>query len=150
VNVRLNNVLFLLAVLVGLQGAQGQTATGSGLPSGIYVFREFDMSISQATAYLPTYATSGTIVFNSRSGTYTMTGTQTISTLTTIQTVPFSASGTWSYGDGMICITDQVSGAAPSDATVLISFNRPPGRSISYALTEPLGAPWYVAVSLAA
>ena len=104
-NLRLNNVLFLLAVLVGLREVQGQTASGSGLPSGTYIFREFDMSISQMTAYTPTYALSGTIVFNSGSGSYTVTGTKTTSTLTTIQTVPFSASNTWSYGPGRISIT---------------------------------------------
>ena len=100
-NLRLNNVLFLLAILVGLL-AQGQTASGSGLLSGTYVFREFDMSISQMAASAPRYALSCTIGFNSGNGSYTVTGTKTTSTLTTIQTVPFSASNSWSYGDGSI------------------------------------------------
>ena len=104
-NLRLSNVLFLLAVLVGLRGAQGQTASGSGLPSGTYLFREFDMSISQMAASAPTYALSGSIVFNSGSGSYTVTGTKTTRTLTTIQTVPFSASNSWSYEDSLISIT---------------------------------------------
>jgi hypothetical protein len=76
VTLRLNNVLFLLAVLVGLREAQGQTVSGSGLPSGTYVFREFNMSISPL-ASAPTYALSGTIVFNSGTGSYTATGTKT-------------------------------------------------------------------------
>jgi uncharacterized protein (TIGR03437 family) len=128
----LTKSFFLLAVCVV---AQGQT----GLPSGTYAFREFDMSISQ------TYATSGTIVFNSGSGSYTMTGTQTISTLTTIQTVPFSASGTWSYGDGMICIADPVSGqtikGAVTQGVVVASSPDPvvPGSDLNIFIAIPLG-----------
>jgi uncharacterized protein (TIGR03437 family) len=136
----LHKFFFLLAVCVV---ARGQSA---GLLSGTYVFREFDMSISQMTAYAPTYATSGTIVFNSGSGTYAMTGTQTISALTTIQTVPFSASGTWSYGDGMICITDQVSGAqtikgAVSQGVIVASSPDPvvPGSDLNIFIAIPLG-----------
>jgi len=146
VRLRLDMALFLLAVLVGLRGVQGQTASGSGLPSGTYVFREFDMSISPL-ASAPTYATSGTIVFNSGSGTYTMTGTQTISTLTTIQTAPFSASGTWSYGDGMICITDQVSGAqtikgAVSQGVIVASSPDPvgPESDLNIFIAIPMGS----------
>jgi uncharacterized protein (TIGR03437 family) len=137
----LHKFFFLMAVCVV---ARGQSA---GLLSGTYVFREFDMTISQATAYLPTYATSGTIVFNSGSGTYTMTGTQTISTLTTIQTVPFSASGAWSYGDGMICITDQVSGAqtikgAVSQGVIVASSPDPvvPGSDLNVFIAIPMGS----------
>jgi hypothetical protein len=35
VNLRLNNVLFLLAVLVGLRGAQGQLRAVAGCPVGL-------------------------------------------------------------------------------------------------------------------
>jgi uncharacterized protein (TIGR03437 family) len=141
---RHNNALFLLAVLVGLRGAEGQTASASGLPSGTYVFREFNMSISPL-ASAPTYATSGTIVFNGGSGSYTMTGTQTISTLTTIQTVPFSASGTWFYRNGMICITDPVRGAqtirgAVSQGVIVASSPDPvvPGSDLNIFIAIPL------------
>jgi uncharacterized protein (TIGR03437 family) len=147
VNLRLNNVLFLLAVLVGLREVQGQTASGSGLPSGTYIFREFDMSISQMTAYTPTYALSGTIVFNSGSGSYTVTGTKTTSTLTTIQTVPFSASNTWSYGPGRISITDPLSGVqtiegAVSQGVILASSPNPvvPGFDLNIFIAIPMGS----------
>ena len=146
-NLRLNNVLFLLAVLVGLREVQGQTASGSGLPSGTYIFREFDMSVSQMTAYTPTYALSGTIVFNSGSGSYTVTGTKTTSTLTTIQTVPFSASNTWSYGPGRISITDPLSGVqtiegAVSQGVILASSPNPvvPGFDLNIFIAIPMGS----------
>jgi hypothetical protein len=145
-NLRPNNVLFLLAVLVGFRGAQGQTASGSGLPSGTYVFREFDMSISQMAASAPTYALSGTIVFNSGSGSYTVTGTKTTSTLTTIQTVPFSASNSWSYGDGLISITDPLSGdtieGAVSQGVIVASAPNPvvPGSDLNIFIAIPMGS----------
>jgi uncharacterized protein (TIGR03437 family) len=146
VNLRLKNVLFLLAVLVGLRGAHGQTASGSGLLSGTYVFREFDMSISQMAASQPTYALSGTIVFNSGSGSYTVTGTKTTSTLTTIQTVPFSASNSWSYGDGLISITDPLSGdtieGAVSQGVIVASAPNPvvPGSDLNIFIAIPMGS----------
>ncbi len=145
-NLQLNNVLFLLAVLVGLRGAQGQTASGSGLPNGTYVFREFDMSIAQMAASAPTYALSGTIVFNGGSGSYTVTGTKTTSTLTTIQTVPFSASNSWSYGDGRISITDPLSGdaleGAVSQGVIVASAPDPvvPGSDLNIFIAIPMGS----------
>ena len=145
-NLRLNNVLFLLAVLVGLRGAHGQTASGRGLPGETYVFREFDMSISQMAASAHTYALSGTIVFNSGSGSYTVTGTKTTSTLTTIQTVPFSASNSWSYGDGLISITDPLSGdtieGAVSQGVIVASAPNPvvPGSDLNIFIAIPMGS----------
>ena len=146
-NLRLNSALFLLAVLVGLRGAQGQTASGSGLPSGTYVFREFDMSISQMGASAPTYALSGTIVFNSGSGSYTVTGTKTTSTLTTIQTVPFSASNSWSYGHGRISITDPLFGVETiagvvSQGVIVASAPDPvvPGSDLNILIAIPMGS----------
>jgi hypothetical protein len=147
VNLRLNNVLFLLAILVGLL-AQGQTASGSGLLSGTYVFREFDMSISQMAASAPTYAVSGTIVFNSGSGSYTSTGTKTTSTLTTIQTVtvPFSASNSWSYRDGSISIDDPLSGekiaGAVSQGVIVASTPDPvvSGSDLNIFIAIPMGS----------
>jgi uncharacterized protein (TIGR03437 family) len=146
VNLRLNNVLFLLAVLVGLQGAQGQTVSGSGLPSGTYVFREFNMSISPL-ASAPTYALSGTIVFNSGSGSYTATGTKTTSTLTAIQTVPFSASNRWSYGDGCISIDDPLFGVEKiagvvSQGVIVASAPDPvvPGSDLNVFIAIPMGS----------
>jgi uncharacterized protein (TIGR03437 family) len=146
VNLRLNNVLFLLAVLAGLQGAQGQTVSGSGLPSGTYVFREFNMSISPL-ASAPTYALSGTIVFNSGSGSYTATGTKTTSTLTTIQTVPFSASNSWSYRDGFISIDDPLFGVEKiagvvSQGVIVASAPDPvvPGSDLNVFIAIPMGS----------
>ena len=144
-NLRLNNVLFLLAILVGLL-AQGQTASGSGLLSGTYVFREFDMSISQMAASAPTYALSCTIVFNSGNGSYTVTGTKTTSTLTTIQTVPFSASNSWSYGDGSISIIDPLSGdtieGAVSQSVIVASTPDPvvSGSDLNIFIAIPMGS----------
>ena len=144
-NLRLNNVLFLLAVLVGLQGTQGQTVSGGGLPSGTYVFREFIMSISPL-ASAPTYAVSGTIVFNSGSGSYTSTGTKTTSTLTTIQTVPFSASNSWSYREGFISIDDPLFGVEKiagvvSQGVIVASAPDPvvPGSDLNVFIAIPMG-----------
>ncbi|MGA2212192.1 MAG: hypothetical protein ABSH31_02860, partial [Bryobacteraceae bacterium] len=144
-NLRLNNVFFLLAALVGLRGAQGQTASASGLPSGTYVFREFNMSISPL-ASAPTYALSGTIVFNGGFGSYTMTGTKTTRTLTTIQTVPFSASNTWSYGDGSISINDPLFGVEKiagvvSQGVIVASAPDPvvPGSDLNVFIAIPMG-----------
>ncbi|MGC9948773.1 MAG: hypothetical protein ABSF64_20585 [Bryobacteraceae bacterium] len=144
-NLRLNNVLFLLAILVGLL-AQGQTASGSGLLSGTYVFREFDMSISQMAASAPRYALSCTIGFNSGNGSYTVTGTKTTSTLTTIQTVPFSASNSWSYGDGSISIIDPLSGdtieGAVSQGVIVASTPDPvvSGSDLNIFIAIPMGS----------
>jgi uncharacterized protein (TIGR03437 family) len=146
-NLRLSSIVFLLAVLVGLRGAHGQTASGSGLPSGSYVFREFDMSISQMAASAPTYALSGTIVFNSGSGSYTVTGTKTTRTLTTIQTVPFSASNSWSCGQGRISITDPLSGVETiagvvSQGVIVASAPDPllPGSDLNIFIAIPMGS----------
>jgi hypothetical protein len=135
----LHKFFFLLAVCVV---ARGQSA---GLLSGTYAFREFDMAISQATAYLPTYAISGTIVFNGISGSYTVTGTQTTSTLTTIQTVPFSTSSTWSCVDGRINISDPLTGetmaATVSQGVIVASTPNPvvPGSDLNVFIAIPMG-----------
>ncbi|MGA3186356.1 MAG: hypothetical protein ABSF22_04535 [Bryobacteraceae bacterium] len=129
----LHKFFLLLAVSVV---ARGQ--------SGTYVFREFDMAIYQAT--LPTYAVSGTMVFNGGSGSYTVTGTKTTSTLTTIQTVPFSASGTWSSGDGMISIADPLTGetieGAVSQGVIVGSAPNPvaPGSDLNIFIAIPMGS----------
>src|SRR5580658_4643663 len=141
-SLRLNHVLFLLVMLAGLQGVNGQSA---GLVSGTYVFREFDMATSPlSNAYEPTCAMSGTIVFNAASGAYTMTGTNTVSMLTTIQTVPFSTSGTWSYGNGRINIGGTIEGVVSQG--VIVASVPDPGFSggvydpkITIFIAIPLG-----------
>lgn len=136
----LHKFIFLLAVCVV---ARGQSA---GLLSGTYVFREFDMSICPMTAYAPTYAISGTIVFNGGTGSYTLAGTKTTGTLTTIQTAPFSTSNSWSYGDGMISITDPLSGdtieGAVSQGVIVASAPNPvfPGSDLSVLIAIPMGS----------
>jgi uncharacterized protein (TIGR03437 family) len=136
----LHKFFFLLTVCAV---ARGQSA---GLLSGTYVFREFDMSISQMTAYAPTYAISGTIVFNGGSGSYTVTGRKTTSTLTTIQTEPFSTSNRWSYVDGMISITDPLSGdtieGAVSQGVIVASAPNPvvPGSDLNIFIAIPTGS----------
>ena len=136
----LHKFSFLLTVCAV---ARGQSA---GLLGGTYVFREFDMSISPMTAYAPTYAISGTIVFNGGSGSYTVTGTKTTSTLTTIQTEPFSTSNRWSYGDGMISITDPLFGdtieGAVSQGVIVASAPNPvvPGSDLKIFIAIPMGS----------
>ena len=135
----LHKSFFLLAVCAV---ARGQSVS---LLSGTYAFREFDMAISQATAYVPTYGISGTIVFNGISGSYTVTGTQTTSTLTTIQTVPFGTSSTWSCVDGRINISDPLTGetmaAAVSQGVIVASAPNPvvPGSNLNVFIAIPMG-----------
>jgi uncharacterized protein (TIGR03437 family) len=75
-----------------------------------------------------------------------MTGTKTTRTLTTIQTVPFSASNTWSYGDGSISINDPLFGVEKiagvvSQGVIVASAPDPvvPGSDLNVFIAIPMG-----------
>jgi hypothetical protein len=75
-----------------------------------------------------------------------VTGTKTTSTLTTIQTVPFSASNSWSYGDGSISIIDPLSGdtieCAVSQGVIVASTPDPvvSGSDLNIFIAIPMGS----------